>query len=586
MIETSPDAHKIDPWPVLRSLQGYRLAFLTSDLVAGITLTAIAIPEQLATSRLGGFSPQIGFFAFLAGSLAFAVFGSNRFLSSGADSTITPIFAGGLGLLAVAGSPEYAALAGALALMVGLVLVAGGIFRLGWIADLLSIPVTVGFLAGISIHILISQMPAVLGLPSPQGAMLQRLATLLGQLPQANLYALGIGLGVPALIAIAERIDARIPAALIGLIAAAAIVVFAGLESRGVAVLGNIPVALPTFTVPDIPIGKWLQLVPLTLIIAVIVMVQTAATTRSFVSDPGQPPDVDRDFIGVGAGSIVAGLIAGFPVNASPPRTAIVSETGGRSQLAVLVAAAIILMLLGFGGGLLRHVPQAALGGVLLFVAMRIIRVNQIVLIYRQSLAEFLLIMATAAAIIILPIEQGVGVGIALSLLHGIWSTSRARLILFERVPGTSIWWPSSLQMPGETESRVIVAGFQAPLSFLNAYHFRRDLMGLLQAAREPPGLIVLEATGIVEIDFTAAQVLSDTISACHATGIDFAIARLESARAQDAIERFGIRQLLGSDHLFQSVEEAIRRRDLAIGKPTTGVTTTTLRRCRGTRKR
>jgi sulfate permease, SulP family len=565
MIETSRAADKINAWPVLRSLRGYHLAFLTSDLVAGITLTAIAIPEQLATSRLGGFSPQIGFFAFLAGSLAFAAFGSNRFLSSGADSTITPIFAGGLALLAVAGSPEYAALAGALALMVGLVLVAGGIFRLGWIADLLSIPVTVGFLAGISIHILISQMPAVLGLPAPKGAMLQRLATLLEQLPQANLYALGIGLGVLALIAIAERIDARIPAALIGLIAAAGIVVFAGLEGRGVAVLGNIPVALPSLTVPDVPVSKWLQLVPLTLIIAVIVMVQTAATTRSFVSDPGQPPDVDRDFIGVGAGSIVAGLIGGFPVNASPPRTAIVSETGGRSQLAILVAAAIILVLLGFGGGLLRHVPQAALGGVLLFVAMRIIRVSQIVSIYRQSFAEFLLIVTTAAAIIILPIEQGVGIGIALSLLHGIWSASRARLILFERVPGTSIWWPSNPHIPGETEPGVIVAGFQAPLSFLNAYHFRRDLMGLLRAAPEQPRLIVLEATGIVEIDFTAAQVLSDTINACHAAAIDFAIARLESARAQDAIERSGIEQLLGSNHLFQSVEEAIRaRRDKA----------------------
>lgn len=565
MNETSRAAGRINAWPVLRSLQGYRPAFLTSDLVAGITLTAIAIPEQLATSRLGGFSPQIGFFAFLAGSLAFAAFGSNRVLSSGADSTITPIFAGGLALLAVAGSPEYAALAGALALMVGLVLVAGGIFRLGWIADLLSIPVTVGFLAGISIHILISQMPAVLGLPAPNGAMLQRLATLLEQLPQGNPYALGIGLGVLALIAIAERIDARIPAALIGLIAAACIVVFAGLEGRGVAVLGNIPVALPSLTVPDVPLSKWLQLVPLTLIIAVIVMVQTAATTRSFVSDPGQPPDVDRDFIGVGAGSIVAGLIGGFPVNASPPRTAIVSETGGRSQLAILVAAAIILVLLGFGGGLLRHVPQAALGGVLLFVAMRIIRVSQIVSIYRQSVAEFLLIVTTAAAIIILPIEQGVGIGIALSLLHGIWSTSRARLILFERVPGTSIWWPSNPHIPGETESRVIVAGFQAPLSFLNAYHFRRDLMALLHAAREQPRLIVLEATGIVEIDFTAAQVLSDTINACHAAAIDFAIARLESARARDAIERAGIEQLLGSNHLFQSVEEAIRvRRDKA----------------------
>jgi MFS superfamily sulfate permease-like transporter len=213
----------------------------------------------------------------------------------------------------------------------------------------------------------------------------------------------------------------------------------------------------------------------------------------------------------------------------------------------------------------LRHVPQAALGGVLLFVAMRIIRVGQIVAIYRQSLAEFFLILTTAAAIIVLPIEQGVGIGIALSLLHGIWSTSRARLILFERVPGTSIWWPSSPHIPGETESKVIVAGFQAPLSFLNAYHFRRDLMGLLHAAREQPRLIVLEATGIVEIDFTAAQVLSDTISACHAAAIDFAIARLESARARDTIKRSGIEQLLGSDHLFQSVEEAIRaRRDKA----------------------
>src|ERR1700753_1599616 len=166
------------PWPLLRSLQGYQPSYLTHDLVAGLTLVAIAIPEQLATSKLGGFSPQIGFFAFLAGSLGFALFGSNPFLSSGADSTITPIFAGSLALLAASGSPDYLALAGALAL--------GGIFRLGWIADLLSIPVTVGFLAGISIHILISQLPGILGVPGPGGPMLQRLATLAGQLPHAN----------------------------------------------------------------------------------------------------------------------------------------------------------------------------------------------------------------------------------------------------------------------------------------------------------------------------------------------------------------------------------------------------------------
>jgi sulfate permease, SulP family len=545
-------------WPVLRSLQGYRLWFLSHDLVAGLTLAAIAIPEQLATARLGGFSPQIGFFAFLAGSLAFAVFGSNRLLSSGADSTITPIFAGGLALLAASGSPDYAALAAVLALMVGVVLVVGGIFRLGWIADLLSIPVTVGFLAGISVHILISQMPAILGLAAPDGAMLQRLATLVEQIPRTNLFSLTIGLGVLVLITVSERIDARIPAALVGLAGAAAAVILMGLEDRGVAVLGNVPVALPTLTLPDIPISRWLQLVPLTLIISIIVMVQTAATTRSFVSDPSQPPDVDRDFIGVGAGSILAGLIGGFPVDASPPRTGVVSETGGRSQVAGLTAAAIVLALLAFGTSLLRHVPQAALGGVLLFVALRIIRVGQIISIYRQSLGEFLLVVATAAAIIILPIEQGVGLGIALSLLHGIWSTTRARLTAYERVPGTSIWWPSSPHIPGEIEPNVIVAGFQAPLSFLNAYHFRRDLIELLRSPQRV-SLVVLEATGIVEIDFTAAQILSDAISTCRSLGVDFAIARLESIRAQQAIERFGIEQLLAARHPFHSVEEAIR---------------------------
>ena len=550
-------------WLVLRSLNAYRIQFLTHDLFAGLTLAAIAIPEQMATARLGGFTPQIGFFAFLAGSLAFAVFGSNRFLSCGADSTITPIFAGGLALLAVSGSPEYAVLAAALALMVGLLLLAAGIFRLGWIADLLSIPVTIGFLAGISVHILISQMPVIFGLPAPGGPMLQRIASLAGHLNEANPFTLGIGLGVLAVIAASERIDARIPGALIGLALASAAVVLLGLESLGVTVLGAVSVALPALAIPVISADRLASLVSLSLIISIVIMVQTAATTRSFLSDPDEPPDVDRDFVGVGVGSILSGLIGAFPVNASPPRTAVVCETGGRSQLAGLAAAVIIIVLLAFGAALLSRIPNAALGGVLLFVALRIIRVRQIVAIYRQSFGEFLLIISTSAAIIVLPIEQGVGIGIALSLLHGIWSTTRARVLVFERVPGTSIWWPSSPNFPGEREPGVIVAGFQAPLSFLNAYHFRRDILDTLQPSTREARLIVLEATGIVEIDFTAAQILRDLIGRCHADSVDFAIARLESIRAQEAMARFGINELLGPGHLFRSVEEAIQ----ALGK-------------------
>jgi SulP family sulfate permease len=557
----SPTSHAAggkSAWPVFRSLAAYHVRFLTSDLVGGLTLAAIAIPEQMATARLGGFPPEIGFFAFLAGTLGFAAFGSSRFLSCGADSTITPIFAAGLMLLGASDVVAYGALGAALALMVGVLLVAGGIFRLGWIADLLSVPVTTGFLAGISVHILLSQLPTVLGLPSPDGPVLERLATLAAQLGDANAWTLLIGLGVLTVVAASEWISARIPGALIALAVATAATALAGLEDRGVTVLGEVSGALPALAIPAIPVEQFARLVPLSLIIAIVVMVQTAATTRSFPSEAGEPPEVDRDFVGVGAGNIAAGLFGAFAVNASPPRTAIVCETGGRSQLAGLVAAALVLALVAFGATLLRHVPHASLGGVLLFVALRIIRVRQIVAVYRGSRGEFLLIAATAAAIIALPIEQGVVIGIALSLLHGIWSTTRARVVIFERVPGTSVWWPQSAQIKGEREPNVIVVGFQSPLSFLNAYRFRHDILDVAVSSA-PARLIVLEATGILEIDFTAAQILRDLIGKCHADGIDFAISRLESSRAQDAVTRYGIAELLGPDHIFHTVEEAIR---------------------------
>jgi sulfate permease, SulP family len=299
-------------WLVFKSLQFYRLQYLTHDLLAGVTLAAIAIPEQMATARLGGFPPQIGFFAFVAGSLAFAMFGSSRFVSSGADSTITPIFAGGLAILATSSDPQYLVLAAALAQMVGLLLVGAGIFRLGWIANLLSIPVTTGFLVGISVHILISQLPSILGIPAPGGSMLQRLASLLAHLDETNPITLLIGMGVLATIAVSERIDARIPGALIGLALASVGVLLFGLEGRGVAVLGAVSAAWPAIALPDISPSRLPSLVSLSLIISVVVMVQTAATTRSFPSDAAEPPDVDRDFIGVGAGSILSGLLARF----------------------------------------------------------------------------------------------------------------------------------------------------------------------------------------------------------------------------------------------------------------------------------
>jgi SulP family sulfate permease len=546
------------PWPLFRTLRGLTAADLNRDLAAGLTLAAIAIPEQMATARLGGFAPQIGFFAFMAGTLAFAAFGSSRLLSVGADSTISPIFAGSLALLAASGSPDYAGLAGALALLVGAILIVGGIIRLGWIADLLSKPVITGFLAGISVHIVLSQAPTVLGVPNISGTLSDRMVALATHLDQTNPLTVVLGLGVLAITFGCERWNPRIPGALIALVAATAAVAAFGLEKFGVAVLGDVSAGLPRLAPPAVDLAQVYALVPLAIVISLVVMMQTAATTRSFPS-AGEAPDVDRDFIGVGVGSALAGVLGAFPVNASPPRTAIVAEIGARSQAAGLLAIAIILALASFGTGLLAHVPEAALAGMLLFVAQRIFRLQTFVEIYRRTLGEFALILATMTAIVLLPIETGVVIGIFLSLLHGVFIITRAAPIEFVRVPGTTIWWPPQGTVQGEKEDGVLVMGFQAPLSFLNAYDFRRGILGALAQHGRNVRLVVLEAGGIAAIDYTAADVLADLIRSCRADGVDYAVTRLESIRAQEAFESFGLVELLGADHIFHSVEEAIR---------------------------
>jgi SulP family sulfate permease len=543
-------------WLLLRSLAGWRRRDLLHDLAAGLTLAAIAVPEQMATAKLGGFPPEIGLFVFVAATCAFAVFGSNRYLSSGADSTITPIFAGALALVAAQGSPAYAALAAMLALSVGTVLVLGGLARMGWIANLLSVPVTSGFLAGIAVHIVISQMPAFLGLAGTQGNLLARFIVMATHLGQSNPYTVVLGFLVFAASVAGEKLNLPVPGGLVGLVAATIAVGLFGLDHKGVAVVGAASAAWPHPGWPALTRNDFQNLAALTLIVATVVMVQTAATTRAFASVT-DPQDVNRDFVGVGVGSILAGLFGLFPVNASPPRTAAVEQAGGRSQIAGLAAAAFVAALAGFGAALVRYVPDAALAGVLFAVALRLARPSTFVTVLRQTPAEFALILATMVAIVALPIQIGVAIGIGLSLLHGFWTITRTRMVEFEKVPGTTVWWPPSADIRGETLAHVRVVAFQAPLSFLNAHEFRHGMIEAIETCE--PALIVLEASSIIEIDFTASQILDEVIDRCRDSGILFAIARLTSLRAQQALVRFGITEKLGPKGVFRSVDEAIQ---------------------------
>lgn len=547
-----------DRW-LFPSLRGLDVSWLAGDALAAMTLAAIAIPEQLATARLVGMPPMTGLFAFAAGSLAFAAIGRNRFLSVGADSTIAPIMAATLASIAAAGTAHYAALAAALALMVGVALVLASVLRLGWIADLLSIPVTTGFLAGVSIHIIVGQLPTILGIDAQPGNLLGQLSASVQQLPRANLYSVAIGLGVLAVSLGAKRLDERVPGALIALAVSGVAAWLLDLGHHGVSMLGALPVALPVGTLGVPSMSELSRLLPLSLIVALVCIMQTAAVTQSFPSDVGQRASPSRDFAAVGAGSILAALLGAFAVNSSPPRTAVVVASGGRSQFSGLLAIAIVGVLALLASGAFAFTPHAALSGVLVFIGVGIFRVSLMRQIVRRSRGEILLVVASAALIVMLPILTGVGVSIVLSMLHSIYIVARPHCVELTRVPGTTIWWNLGKNEEGEREPGVLVFAFAAPLNFINADYMIGELMRAVGATTEPCRLLVIEANGVIDIDFTGSQALLRTIAELHERDIEVALARLESERATEAAARTGLIDALGADHLFRSVEEAVR---------------------------
>ncbi len=510
-------------WPASRS-------GMIRDLTASFALAAVAIPEQLATARLAGVPPELGLVVFVAASLGFFLLGANCYLSAGADSTIAPIFAGSLALLAASGTAHYLALAAGLALMVGGLVALSGLLRLGWIARLLSIPIVTGFLAGIAVHIVVSQLPAFLGIAGGGATFFGAIAAIIRHAGLVNPYAAAIGAIVFAVIFGAEKVDDRFPGALVAVALATLAVVLLGLD---VPVLGAIraPDVMPAL--PGLALADLGKLLPVAVIVSLVVMIQTAAVSRAFGAGEAE---INRDLVGVGVGSILSGAFGGFAADASPPRTAIVKESGGQSRATGLFAVILVAAFLLLAPGLLAHVPEAALAGLLLFVAQRIFNLRMMRTIARESGAEFLLLLLTMAAIVVLPIQTGVGVGIALSLLHGVWNIIQTRAVIFELIPGTTIWWPKSPNFGGETRPGLVVVGFQAPLFFLNAETFRVSLDQAVKSATPPVRAIVLEASSMVELDFSGAQALSALIQGWKAQGTLFYVARLESLRARGSV--------------------------------------------------
>jgi MFS superfamily sulfate permease-like transporter len=534
----------------LQGLRGWRPAQATRDAIAGVTLAAITLPEQMATARLGGFEPQMGFYAFVGATLGFVLLGRNRRLTVGADSTITPIFALTLAGLAAQQAGALAGSAVVLALLVGVFLALAALLRIGVVAALLSVPVVTGFLGGIALHIAASQLPVALGVSLSSSELPERLYELLRALPQAQLLPTLISFGVLLAMALCDRINPRIPGALIAVAIATLLVAWFGAERLGVATLGAVSPYPPAWQLPAL--ATFTTLVPLALLLTLVIIMQVAAVDRAF---PGEEePDVNKDFLGVGAGNLLSAAFGAFPVNASPPRTAVAVEAGATSQLAALIAAALVMLLAFCGGDVLGAIPDAALAGVLLFVAVRLFRLRVLIDIARRARGEALLAVLTFLAVVCLPIQSGIAIGVGLALLHGVWMIAHSPMLTLTRLPGSTVWWPGSR---GETEPGVTVLAFQAPLLFANADSFKRQLLASMETT-PAPGLIVLEGSAIVEIDYSAAQTLREVIGLCQQEDIAFVIARLGSVRAMQALERFGIAALLGPDGTTHSVQQAV----------------------------
>ena len=541
---------------LLSSLRGYQRDWLNADVTAGLTLLAIALPEQLATSRLAGMPPVTGFYAFIAGTLLFALLGSNPQMSVGADSTIAPLFAAGVVGLAALGSPHYVQLVSILAVMVGLIVMLVSILRLGWIADFLSTPITTGFLSGVAVIIVIHQLPDFLGLPPTTGSDQHRFVYVVTHLSEVQGGAIAMGLGVLAVVIVSIRINKRIPGGLVALVGSIVLVHVFDLQAHGVPVLGTVHSGAPNFGLSGLSWTALSNLAPLAAVVALVVITQTAATTRAFAEQGGYDIDAGQDFLAVGAGSVLAGLVGSFPVDASPPRTGAVVSAGGRTQAGALGAAAVVLLLIPVAG-VLKDVPLSMLAAVLIFVAVRLFKWRDLRTIARFDVLEFGLAAVTLLVVVMVGVEQGIAVAVGLAILDRIRLTARPQLHRLGQVPGTTSWAPLSEDSDAVPEPGLLVLLFATPLWFANAVHFREEVEHALSEAGSTTQVLVLDTIGMTDLDFTGTRALSQVLDRCEREHITFGLARAGD-HVRRSLERSGLMQRIGVDHCYSTVGAAV----------------------------
>ena len=546
--------------PGIASVRSYKPGWLRQDLVAGLVLTALLVPQGMAYAELAGLPPITGLYTTILCLLGYAVFGPSRVLVLGPDSSLGPMIAATvIPLVAAEGDPDRAvAYASLLALMVGAITLLAGVFKLGFVAELLSKPTQIGYMNGLALTIVVGQLPKLFGFSVDADSLLDEATGFVQGIADGDAVgvALAVGLGSLVLILGAQRVNPRAPGVLLAVVLAIGAVHLFDLKDHGVAVVGPMPEGVPPFTVPTVPLDDLWLLVAGALGIALVSLTDTISTASVFAARAGVEIDGDREMVGVGAANLAAGFFQGFPVSTSGSRTAVAAQNGAKTQVTGLVGAAAILLLLIFAPGLLRNLPQPTLAAVVIAASMSLADIGGLRRLRRQRRSDFRLALAAFLGVAFLGVLPGIAIAVGLSILNVFRRAWRPHQAVLGRVEGVagyhdSQFTPTTHHLPG-----LVIYRFDAPLFFANVRTFRDQVRHL--ARTDPcPQWIVVAAEPMTDIDTTAADVLEDLDLELNAHGISLVFAELKTPVRQK-IERYDLTDTIDPDHFFETITQAV----------------------------
>ncbi|MFN8169690.1 MAG: SulP family inorganic anion transporter [Candidatus Nanopelagicales bacterium] len=542
-------------------LRGYDRSWFGTDLVAGVTLAAVAIPEVMGYTSISQTPIVTGLYTVIFPTIVFALLGSSRLLVVGADSATAALMAAGLATVGVAGltpySAEWTSWASLVALVTAAMLVVARLLRLGFLGDFLSSSVLVGFLTGVGVQVLTGQLPDIFGIPKGSGNWLQQQWHFITNLGSTNFYALAFGLGTILIILAFKRWAPKIPGALVAVILFIAVSAAIDAASKGVATVGAVQGGFPPIGLPaGITWSDADDVLGIAVSCLILIIAQSAATARSFAMKHGQRVDVNRDILGLAGANAAAGLSGTFVVNGSPTKTEILDEQGGRSQVANLTMALIVLLVTMYATALLAPMPKAVLGGIVFLIGYGLIDVLGLKAIKQRAPIEFWVALVTAVVVCAVGVEQGIVLAIVLSVIALVQRQYKpSDFVVGVDDTGNPVYQaakPGLESLPG-----LIVFRYDAELFYANANRFADDVQALVEAAPGQVNWLVLDCSAIVDVDYSAGTALDNLVAYLHTKGAHFAVASADT-KLLAQLELLGVLGRFGRDKVFADLDDAV----------------------------